>query len=140
MRPLTLFLGKLFGLYCVLVALAMLLRGDATAQTVARLLADGPLLLVLGVVTLLGGLALLLAHHSWSGGPLPVTITLIGWVTLIKGLLFLALSPDAEVALFLRGLRYPELFRVYAGLALALGLWLTYAAFTGRARSATDPA
>jgi vacuolar-type H+-ATPase subunit I/STV1 len=135
MRPLTLFLGKLFGLYCILVALAMLLRGAATADTVARLLADGPLLFVLGVMTLLGGLALVLAHHRLSGGPLAVTITLIGWVILIKGLLFLALSPDAEAALFLRGLRYPDFFRAYAAVALALGLWLTYAACTGRRQS-----
>jgi vacuolar-type H+-ATPase subunit I/STV1 len=132
MRPLTLFLGKLFGLYCVLIALAMLLRGEATADAVARLLADGPLLFVLGVVTLLGGLALVLAHHEWSGGPLAVTITLIGWVTLIKGFLFVSLSPETEAAFYLRGLHYPELFRLYAVVALGLGLWITYTAFAAR--------
>jgi hypothetical protein len=28
---------------------------------------------------LLGGLAMVLAHNVWSGGPLPVIVTLIGW-------------------------------------------------------------
>jgi len=132
MSPRTTFLSRLLGLYCVLVALAMLVRGRATVDTVTALLHNQPLLLILGVLTLFAGLAIVLCHNVWSGGPLPVIVTLIGSITLIKGLLFLFLSPDAQVNLFLGGLRYGQLYYLYVAITLALGIYLTYAGFRSR--------
>jgi len=129
MSPRTTFLGKFFGLYCILCALSMLVRGRATVDTVTALLHDQPLLLILGVFTLLGGLALVLSHNVWTGGAFPVIVTLIGWLTLIKGLLFLLLPPETEANFFLVGLRYAQLFHIYMVITLVLGLYLTHAAF-----------
>jgi hypothetical protein len=135
MSPGTLFLGRLIGLYCILAALCMFVRGQATVDTVTLLLRDAPLMLVLGVVTLAAGLAMVLAHHSWSGGAFAVIVTLVGWVTLIKGMLFLTLTPEAETAIFLKSLHYAQLFRLYAAGAFAVGVYLTYGGFTKSPRS-----
>jgi hypothetical protein len=43
----------------------------------------------LGAITLAAGLAMVLAHNIWSGGALVVVVTVVGWITLIKSLLFL---------------------------------------------------
>jgi vacuolar-type H+-ATPase subunit I/STV1 len=129
MSPRTLFLGRLIGLYCILAALVMLLRGQATVDTVTLLLRDAPLMFVLGVLTLFAGLAMVLAHNVWSGSALAVIVTLVGWATLIKGLLFMILTPEAEAAVFLKGLHYQESFRLYAALSLAAGAYLTYRGF-----------
>ena len=107
----------------------MLLRGHAFVGMVTLLLKDAPLLFFVGVVTLFAGLARVLAHNVWSGGSIVVIVSLVGWVTLIKGVLFLTLTPEAESALFLKGLRYREFFQLYAAVSLAVGVYLTYGGF-----------
>jgi len=96
----TLFLSKLIGLYCILVALSMITRRQPTVETVTTLLQTSSMMSILGVITLAGELAMILAHNIWSGGTLVVVVTLVGWVTLIKGLYFLFLSPEVEAEFF----------------------------------------
>lgn len=134
MSPRTLFLSRLIGLYCIIAALSMFLRGQTMVDTVTLLLNDSPLMFCLGVVTLSAGLAMVVAHNIWSGGALAIIVTLIGWVALIKGALFLALTPEAEAALFMKGLHYREFFHLYAAISLAFGAYLTYGGFAGRSR------
>jgi len=129
MPPLTLFLAKLLGLYCVIVALAMMTRRQSAVATVRALIASPPLLLLVEVIGLAGGLAMILGHNIWSGGALPVVVTLIGWLMAIRGAVLLALSPSATMKLF-EALRYEQLFYVYMGGTLILGLYLTYAGFS----------
>ena len=77
----TVFLARLFGLYCIIMAAAMLSRPEAFVTTVNALVADAPLVLIASVFTLFGGLALVLLHNYWSGGALSVIVTLLGWLT-----------------------------------------------------------
>ena len=129
MSPRTVFLSKLVGLYCILVALSMITRRQATLGSVTALLHDPSMIFVVGVITLAVGLAMVLAHNIWSGGALVVIVTLVGWMTLIKSLSFLFLSPEVEAGFFLRQLHYQELFYVYGAISLALGVYLTYGGF-----------
>lgn len=133
----TAFLSKLIGLYCILVALSMVTHKQATVETVAAFLHYAPLLLLLGVVTLTAGLAMILVHNVWTGGALPVIVTLVGWTTLIKGLLFLFLPPDAEFRVFFEGLHYGQLFYLYVSIALLLGIYLAYGGFSLTTRRST---
>jgi putative exporter of polyketide antibiotics len=132
MSPRTLFLSRLIGLYCILVALSMTTRRQATIETVTTLLQTPSMMFILGVITLAGGLAMVLAHNIWSGGALVVVVTLVGWVTVIKGLSFLFLSPEVEAEFFLRQLHYQQFFYVYAAISLVLGIYLTYRGFKSR--------
>jgi hypothetical protein len=129
MSPRTPFLSRLIGLYAILVALSMFSRGQASAETVAALLQNPSMVFVLGVVMLAAGLAMVLAHNIWSGGALVVVVTLVGWMTLIKSLVFLFLPPEIEARLFLERLHYQQLFYFYWALPLVLGLYLTYGGF-----------
>jgi len=128
MSPRTTFLGRLIGLYCILVSLSMVIHKQATVDMVTALLHNGPLLFLLGVITVPAGLAMVLGHNVWSGGAEPVIVTLAGWATLIKGTLFLFLSPGAESSLFLGEFHYDEFFYLYAGISFLLGIYLIYAA------------
>jgi hypothetical protein len=129
MSPLTIFLAKLLGLYCIIVALAMMTRRESAIATMKALIASPPLLLFIEVFGLAGGLAMIIGHNIWSGGALPVVITLIGWLMAIRGAGLLALSPAATTKLF-EALRYEQLFYVYMGGTLILGLYLTLAGFS----------
>ncbi len=130
----TVFLSRLLGLYCILAAISMMIRKESIIETVKALLHDSPLMFIVGILTLATGLAMVLAHNVWSGGT-AVVVTLVGWITLAKGLLFLFLPPALEADLFLSTLHYEKLFYVYMTISLVLGLYMTYAGFTSRSHS-----
>jgi vacuolar-type H+-ATPase subunit I/STV1 len=127
----TAFVSRLVGLYTILVSLALVSHKEASVATVSTLIQTPALLLLLGMITLGAGLAIVLGHNVWSGGALPVIVTLVGWATLIKGLLFVVLSPETLVAL-LRALHYADLYYLYLGISILLGVYLTYNGFTSR--------
>ena len=134
MSPRTLFLSRLIGLYCILVALSMITRKQATLESITALLRDPAMMFVLGAITLIAGLAMVLAHNKWSGGALVVIVTLVGWITLLKSLLLLFLPLKMEAGLFLGQLHYQQLFYLYCAFSLALGVYLTYGGFKSRSR------
>jgi len=96
---------------------------------------DPPLLYIAGLMGVTGGLAIVLAHNVWSGGALPIMVTLFGWISLIKGILLLVLSPETESRVFIVGLRYEQHPNLYAAFMLLLGAYLTYAGFSSTTRS-----
>jgi putative exporter of polyketide antibiotics len=133
MAPRTLFLCRLLGLFCLLAGLTMLIRGREVGELViAALLHNAPLMFIVGLLMLLGGLALVLLHNVWTGGVLPVVVTLIGWLTLAKGLLLISLSPEGAAQFYLGDLRYAQLYYVYAAFSLLIGAGLTYGGFRSR--------
>ena len=111
MLPLTIFLGKLIGLYCIIVALAMMAHKQSAVATVNALIRNPPLLLPAEILGLAAGLGMVLGHNIWSGGALPVVITLLGWLIAIRGIVLLALPQDATIKFF-EALRYEELLRL----------------------------
>jgi hypothetical protein len=125
----TIFLSKLIGIYLVLAALSMAVHKQATTETMITLVQDSPLMFVVGIMTLAAGLAMVLGHNIWSGGALPIVVTIVGWLTLAKGLLFLLLSPEAAGGFYLGTLRYTHCFYVYMAIVLVLGVYLIYGGF-----------
>ena len=132
MLPRTLFLSRLIGLYCILVALSMITHKQVTLESVTAVLRDPSMMFVLGAIMLVAGLAMVLAHNIWSRGALAVIVTLVGWMTLIKSLFFLFLPPEMEARLFLEQLHYRHLFYMYTAISLVLGVYLTYGGFKSR--------
>ena len=128
----TIFLSRLIGLYCIVIALSMMTRRQDTVETVTALLQNSSMMLIVGIITLAAGLAVVLAHNIWSGGALVVVVTLIGWITLIKSLFFLFLPPEMEAGLFLGQLHYRQLFYLYTVISLVFGVYLTYGGFRSR--------
>jgi uncharacterized membrane protein len=128
MSPRTIYLGRLIGLYCVLIALSMMSHKQATVDTMTALVHNMPVLFFASVMAMVAGLAIVLAHNVWSGGALPVVVTLVGWILLVKGLIFLLLSPEASATYF-EAFRYGQLFYVYTSITLVIGIYLTFSSF-----------
>ncbi|HXM17971.1 MAG TPA: hypothetical protein VN934_04080 [Candidatus Tumulicola sp.] len=128
----TVFLSKLIGLYCILLTLTMAVNKQATVQTVIALVHNAPVLYVFGLTLVAVGLAMILSHNVWSGGAVPVIVTIIGWLALIKGLLFLLLPPPTAVGVILWGSTYERFFYLDAALVFVLGVYLTYSGFKSK--------
>jgi hypothetical protein len=116
----------LIGLYLILISLAMLAHKQATIESMTALMHNPPVLWVVSVIAVAAGLAMVLGHNVWSGGMLSVIVTVTGWLVLIKGTLLLFLSPESASGLFLTGLHFERFFHLYVGIALFLGIYLTY--------------
>lgn len=113
----------------------MLAHAQATVEIMKEIVQTPPLLFMAGLMGMTAGLAIVLAHNVWSGGALPVIVTLFGWASLIKGMLLLILSPDTESRVFIMGLRYDQHPYPYAFFLLLLGAYLIYAAFHSERRA-----
>ena len=128
MNSRTVFLARLIGLFSLVFSLAMLVQRGAIEPALYALVEDRAALLVVAMIGLLGGLAIVLGHNIWSGGPLPVIVTVIGWSLFIRNALLLFLPAEAVVALF-EALHVDRLYYLYAVIDLALGMYLTYVGF-----------
>jgi hypothetical protein len=82
MSQLTVYLARFIGLFVLVIGIGCLARGNAL---IASTVANGPVMLVYALVSIAAGLAMVLGHNVWTGGALPVVITLVGWLALAKG-------------------------------------------------------
>lgn len=120
----TTYLARLIGLFAIVAGLAMISYKQETVETMTSLLNNPGAVFAVGLVGVAAGLALVLAHNVWSGGALPVVVTLLGWWSLIKGLACLFLPQQVMAVL---GQHYDRLFYVSPIISLLLGFYLVYA-------------
>lgn len=133
MTATTRFICRLLGLYCLIAATSMMLHREAFLKIVTVLVHDASLMFVVGILTVFGGLALVLVHNRWHGGGHVLVVSVLAWITLLKGLLFLLITPDDAPAFYLGTLHYAQMFYVYAGLSAIIGMYLCYGGFRTRA-------
>jgi heme/copper-type cytochrome/quinol oxidase subunit 3 len=131
MAPRTIFLSRLFGLYCILISVAMMSEKHRTVETVKAMIQDAPLVLFGGIALVIASLAVVLTHNVWRGGAAAVVVTLLGWTALIKGILLVFLQGESRANFFLGTLHYEQWFYYYLGFSLLLGIYLTYEGFKG---------
>jgi|SoiMethySBSTD1v2_1073268.scaffolds.fasta_scaffold1190119_1 hypothetical protein len=137
MSRLTIYLGKLIGLFLFSAAVAIFLDRDSVVEMATALIDDRALLLIVGLLSLGIGLAIVVGHNVWSAGLFPLVITLFGWSQVLRGLLLLLLPAETQIAFF-QAMRLEDFFYMYAGIPLVLGAYLAYAGFSAQYRYASD--
>lgn len=130
MSPLTLFLAKLIGSLLLILSVAMALRKPAILATSARIVRDPGMVLLTGIMRIVAGLAIVIGHDVWTGGALPVVITLLGWATLFGGLALIFLPQEKLIELY-ESMRFEQRYEAYLGFTFLLGLYLFIAGFIG---------
>jgi len=131
----TIYLSRLIGLYCIVVILSLVIHKQATVDSVTALFNSPATMLLTGIIALAVGLAMILAHNIWKGGALPVVVTIVGWLSLIKGLTFLLLPSCVESEIILSWLRHPLYFYLCMTPSFLIGVYLTYEGFRPRAHA-----
>jgi hypothetical protein len=126
MSQLTVFLARLIGLFTILVVVLLLMRGSTI---IGATVADAPVMLAYAIISLAIGIAMILGHNVWSGGALPMVVTIVGWLILAKGLLLLSLEPAALLGLF-EGMHFGDHYYLFLAPAFVIGGYLTWAGFT----------
>ena len=129
MSKLTIFLARSIGLFMVLLVAGFLVRGGTAIEVTIE---DEGVMISYAIISLAMGVAMVIGHNVWSGGALPVVVTLVGWRVLAKGFLLLVLAPD-ELSAMVQRIGYAEHYRLLLMPALVLGLYLTWAGFASQA-------
>ncbi len=122
------FLAALVGPTFVALGLSVLINRALLDEVIAHLSSDYLLVIVVGVLTLVAGLAIVTTHRIWKGWP--AILTVLGWLAVIGG--FLRVVVPGAVAVMA-----PSLFALDGGLMLTfiavalilLGAFLSWKAF-----------
>jgi hypothetical protein len=126
--PRTIYLSRLLGLFLLVLAAAEVTQRATLAATAMEFANSPALLLISGMVTLVAGLAIVLAHNVWRGGAMPVVVTVLGWLLLLKGAALVVIPPAAWGGI-VQASQFAGLYGLYGVLPLVLGAYLTFAGF-----------
>ena len=137
MQEPTVFLSRLIGLVALIVAVPMILDKQSMLETFGAVLDNHGLMLLLGIASVVAGVAIVLLHNVWNKGIWPLVITLCGWLLLLRGILILFLPTDVLSGL-IDTLHLKDYFYLYAVIPLIVGAYLCLRGFT--ATAATAPA
>jgi hypothetical protein len=129
MNSSTHYLARLIGIFVIVVEAAVLVRPN---EIIDAMVGDHSAIVVMAMISLAAGIAMVLAHNIWSGGVLPVVVTLVGWLMLAKGILLLLLAPAILDRLF-EQMHDGEHIYLYLAPSFLFGLYLTWAGFAAPA-------
>jgi len=121
------FLGKVIGIYCILLSIAMFTQMQQFMDYVNRLLNDNPLMFVSGFFTLILGILLIVTHNIWQWS-WRTLITLVAWIVFLKGATII-FFPQFIDRLSMHFVQSTSFAYCAAGLDLILGLVLCYFGF-----------
>ncbi len=120
---LTIFLGKIFGLFFVITSIAYLTDTKSCKKTIHKILASSEISGLLASLILIFGLIVVNLHNVWSS-PIQIIVTLFGWILLVFGVFlnFFRKSMDNFTKKMQKHHGYTWISLAF----LAVGIYLTY--------------
>ncbi len=119
---LTILLSKIFGLYMLIAGIAIFMNRKHVMLAVVAIFKERFAQLLAGILSLLLGLLLINIHNDWSTAP-AILISLLGWMVVVKGLVYLFM-PESKLTKLMHFLSEREWYTVDAILAVVLGAYL----------------
>ena len=123
----SLFIAKLIGPMLLVIGAALLINRDHMREMATDFLEHRGLIFLAGVLTLFGGLAIVLTHNVWEAG-WPVAITILGWLLVVGGA-FRILFPDSVKSIGQSMLDKPGLLTATGVVEGLIGAWLCYVSY-----------
>lgn len=118
------FLSKAIGFYLLIISLMILLNTHQFLSNVTHLIEDPALMCITGFFTLILGLLMVLSHNVWTWN-WRVLVTLICWITLLKGITILILPQHMQM-MSLSFLKHNDMIYVSAATDFILGVLFVY--------------
>jgi hypothetical protein len=85
----TIWISRFLGPVILVLSIPMVTSPKRLQETTREFLADGPLVLVSGVLAMVAGLSIVNSHHVWVFD-WPVIVTLFGWALVVGGAIRIA--------------------------------------------------
>ncbi|MGH7175024.1 MAG: hypothetical protein ACREGR_01540 [Minisyncoccia bacterium] len=126
---LTYFYAQLLGIMLTVIGLAFLINRRHVSGVVRQLLDTPALLFAVGIVTLIFGSIFVLTHNVWDGGFLSTLVTVLAWITFLRGAL-LMLLPQGTVRRIFSAVNFTQSYYAIAFVFLVVGLYLAWNGFS----------
>lgn len=123
----SLFLARLLGPLLVVMAVGLIALQESWRAMAKEFIVSRPLMFTTGVLTLLGGLAIVNTHNVWQGG-WPVIITILGWLAVVGGIMRM-LFPQTVIGMGERMLNNKTYLTGVGIVEGLIGLWLCYVGY-----------
>ena len=123
---LSIFLAKVLGLYLVIVPLAVLVNRKHLPRLVEEFSTNVGLNILASIFALVLGLLLVVSHNVWTAD-WRVLVTILGWLTLAKGVVRLLFLERMQK---LSALSLKPWWAVVLVLFVLVGLYLSYVGFS----------
>ena len=121
------FVAALIGPIYIVVGIGIFLNPNHYSKIIKEFFRSPTLIYLGGAMAFATGLSILYFHNTWSR-EWPVIITILGWLACLKGVHFL-IFPGHAAQLSLPMFSHPNFLRAGATTALALGIFLSLAAY-----------
>jgi len=122
----SLYLARLIGPMLLIVGLGVLINRENFRAMAKQIAASPEMMFIIGLLTLLGDLAILTTHNVWEGWP--TIITVFGWIFAIGGAARI-LFPDAVRSLQSAALDKPAVPLIGGTVQVIFGAWLSYVGY-----------
>ncbi len=128
MTAFTIYFAQLAGLYFIILGLILLLRKRTIIDLMPKLAENQPLVFLAGMIRIIIGLAVLIGNGACGNQTLSIVVALLGWITLVRGIAMLLVTPEQERKLidYWRG---DAAYYTAVAIVLVLGLYLARAGF-----------
>lgn len=120
-------ISSFLGPIILALSIPMVVAPASLRETARQFLADGPLVLISGVLAMTAGLAIVNAHNVWRW-EWTLIVTLFGWALLIGGV-FRIIVPRAVHKVGGAMLERPSMTRIAGVVWAVLGAFLTAKAY-----------
>lgn len=123
---LTNYLAEVWGISIVVIALALLIKEKHLKSLLAKIETEESLFMW-GFISLVIGVAMVLAYNVWSSG-WQVIITILGWLSLLKGLALLFMPEQMKK--WAKKIESQKWLQIALVILVFIGLVITYLGFT----------
>lgn len=121
---LSILLARMLSIYFIIVGVALLMHRAYYQGTMNAYLKNDPLFLLSNILALITGIILVTLHNIWFPA-WPVIITIIGWLSLVKGA-FRLLFPTVGAGWRKRIINHDPFYFICAAITLVIGIVLAY--------------
>jgi hypothetical protein len=128
MSTFIIYFAQLAGLYFIILGVILLVRKRSILELMPKLAENPPFVFLAGMIRIIVGLTILIGNGPWGAQILSIVVALIGWVTLIRGIAMLLVTPEQQRKLIDYWRRDPMYYSAVA-IVLLLGLYLAYSGF-----------
>jgi hypothetical protein len=112
----------------LVVGAGVLINRENFRSMAKELVASRELMFIIGLFTLLGGLAFVNTHNVWNGWP--ILITVFGWIFVVGGAVRILL-PETARAIQGAALDKPMMPTIGGTIQALIGAWLCYVGYLG---------
>ncbi len=121
---LSIFLAKIIGLYLVIISAAFMLKADEFKPMMLDMLKNPSLVLFSSILALIFGILIVVSHNIWDMD-WRVIITILGWLTLLKGVMRL-FYPEFVMKKVTKCVENKASYTIMMLITLFIGLVLLY--------------